>query len=143
MRVICENSCMLKEAATTRSSRLQMLFKIGVLKNFTIFTGKHLVWSHVLVNFIERHQHRCFPVNIAEFLRIAIFTEHLCWPLECSAITSKRGQVASGVFLRCFFRKIYLNSWSIGRRISTAESYLRRVAPATLLLSLSGMDNLL
>ena len=39
------------------------------------------------------------------------------------------------------FRKIFLNTWSIGRRISTAESGLSRVAPATLLLSFSVMDN--
>ena len=45
VRVIRENSCMLKEAATTRSSRSQMLFKIGVLENFAIFTGKHPCWS--------------------------------------------------------------------------------------------------
>ena len=41
VKVIRENSCMLKEAVTTRSSRLQMLFKIGVL----VFTGKHPCWS--------------------------------------------------------------------------------------------------
>ena len=28
-----------------RSSRSQMFFKIGVLKNFVMFTGKHLSWS--------------------------------------------------------------------------------------------------
>ena len=28
-----------------RSSRSQMFFKIGVLKNLAIFTGKHLCWS--------------------------------------------------------------------------------------------------
>ena len=28
-----------------RSSRSQKFFEIGVLKNFTIFTGKHLCWS--------------------------------------------------------------------------------------------------
>ena len=27
-------------------SRSQMFFKIGVLRNFAIFTGKHLRWSH-------------------------------------------------------------------------------------------------
>ena len=31
-----------------RSSRLQMFFKIGVLKNFVIFTGKRLCWSFFL-----------------------------------------------------------------------------------------------
>ena len=28
-----------------RNSRLQILFKIGVHKNFANFTGKHLCWS--------------------------------------------------------------------------------------------------
>ena len=28
-----------------RSSRLQMFFKIAPLKDFAIFTGKHLCWS--------------------------------------------------------------------------------------------------
>ena len=55
----------------------------------------------------------------------------------------KQVQVASAAFLKRFFKKISLNSWSIGRRISTVESDLSRVAPATLLLSLSIMDNFL
>ena len=33
---------------TSRSSHLRMFFKIGVLKSFTNFTGKHLCWSHFL-----------------------------------------------------------------------------------------------
>ena len=44
VRVIRENSCMLKEAATTRSSGSQMLLKIGLLKIFAIFIGKHACW---------------------------------------------------------------------------------------------------
>ena len=32
-----------------RTSRSQMFFKIGVLKNFTIFTGKHLSWKLFLI----------------------------------------------------------------------------------------------
>ena len=35
---------------TSRSSRLQMFFKIGVLKSFANFTGKHLCWSLFLKN---------------------------------------------------------------------------------------------
>ena len=31
--------------SSSRRSRLQMFFKIGVLKYFAIFTGKHLCWS--------------------------------------------------------------------------------------------------
>ena len=53
----------------------------------------------------------------------------------------KQVQVTSPDFLRHFFRKIFLNSWSIGIRISTAESDLSRGAPATLPLLLSIMDN--
>ena len=33
-----------------QKSRLQMSFKIGVLKNFAKFTGKHLCWSLFLIN---------------------------------------------------------------------------------------------
>ena len=40
---------------------LRIFFKIGVLKNFTIFTKKH--W--------KRLQHWRFPRNIAKFLRTA------------------------------------------------------------------------
>ena len=36
-----------------RSSRLQMFFKIGVLKNFAIFTGKHMCWSLFLVGYFD------------------------------------------------------------------------------------------
>ena len=34
---------------TDRSSHLQMFFKIGILKNFAIFPGKHLCWSLFLI----------------------------------------------------------------------------------------------
>ena len=43
-----------------KGSHSQMFFKIGVLKKFAIFTGKHLCW---------RLQQWYFPVNIVKFLR--------------------------------------------------------------------------
>ena len=54
-----------------RSSRSQIFFKIGALKNF----GKQLCWSLFLIklqakvfNLIKKKfQHKCFPVNIAKF----------------------------------------------------------------------------
>ena len=53
-------------------------FKMDVLKNFGIFTGKLLSWSLFLINFyyfvilLKRDsKNRCFPVNIAKFLRTA------------------------------------------------------------------------
>ena len=66
----------------TRSSRSKMFFKIGVLKNYVIFTGKHLCWSLKVCNFTkQRLQHWCFPVNIAKFLRKPFFIELLRWLL--------------------------------------------------------------
>ena len=62
------------------NSRSQMFSKTGVLKNFAIFTGKNLCWSLFLIKFQDwrptflfkkRPQRRCFPVNIAKFLRTA------------------------------------------------------------------------
>ena len=44
-----------------------MLFKIGVLRTFAIFTGKHLCWS-IVFNKVA--------VSIARFLRTAFFIEH-------------------------------------------------------------------
>ena len=41
------------------------VLQIGVLKNFAIFTGKHLFWSFFLIKKIL--QHRGFPANIAKF----------------------------------------------------------------------------
>ena len=58
-----------------------MFYKKIVLKNFVILTGKYLYWSLFWTKlqawrpatFLKnRHQHRCFPVNTAKFLRTPI-----------------------------------------------------------------------
>ena len=63
---------------TLRSSRLQMFFKIAVLKNFAVLSRKHLCRSLVLIKFHafrsafvlkKRLQHKRFPASIAKFLR--------------------------------------------------------------------------
>ena len=69
-----------------RNSRSQMFFKIGVLKNFAVFIGKHLCWS-LFFNRVadfrpatilkKRLEHKCFPVNIAKFLRTPIL-KNIC-----------------------------------------------------------------
>ena len=63
--------------------------KIGVLKNFSNFTGKQLCWSFFL---IKLHTLRpatllktdsntgIFFMKLASFLRMPLFTEHLQWP---------------------------------------------------------------
>ena len=48
------------------------------LKNFAIFTGKHLYWNNFMK---KRLQHRFFSLNIAKFLRKAFSIEHLRWLL--------------------------------------------------------------
>ena len=62
------------------NSRSQMFSKTGALKNFAVFTGKNLCWSHFLIKFQDwrpaflfkkRLQHWCFSVNIVKFLRTA------------------------------------------------------------------------
>ena len=40
-------------------------------KYLAIFTGKHLYWSPFLI--IKGQQCRCFPVNIAKFLRTVFY----------------------------------------------------------------------
>ena len=57
--------------AQYRRNRLQMFFKIAVLKNFPIFTGKHLQL------YLKRLKRRYLPVNIAKFIRLTLFIEHL------------------------------------------------------------------
>ena len=57
-----------------RSSHSHMLFKIGVLINFAVFTGKRVCWSLF-------HAWTCFPVNIEKFLKTVFFIEHLWWLL--------------------------------------------------------------
>ena len=37
------------QQALNRTSVSQMFFKIGVLKNFAMFTGKHPCWSPFLI----------------------------------------------------------------------------------------------
>ena len=48
----------------TKRSHLRCSIKRAVLKNFAIFTGKHLYWSFFLTKFIKRRfQHNRAPKN--------------------------------------------------------------------------------
>ena len=58
-----------------RSSSSQMFFKIGALKNLTIFSGKHLSWNLFLIKFqalrpatLLKIRDSSFLVNIEKFL---------------------------------------------------------------------------
>ena len=69
----------------------QMFFKIGVLKNFTICTGKHLCWSLFLMKLqawrpatllkIDSNTGVYLWMLYCEILKTPFFIEHLCWLL--------------------------------------------------------------
>ena len=78
-----------KESRITKitSSRPEVLYKRGVLKNFIKFIGKHWCSNLFLIKlqalrlflielqailFTKKLQHRCFPVNFAKSLRTTI-----------------------------------------------------------------------
>ena len=66
------------------------IYRKGVLRDFTKFTGKHLC-QRIFFNKVaclrsatllkKSLWHRCFPVNFAKFLRTPFFTKHLWWLL--------------------------------------------------------------
>ena len=58
-----------------KSSHRRCSIKKAVVKNFTMFTGKHLCWSLFFTTMKKRLQHRCF--TIAKFLRTAIL-KNIC-----------------------------------------------------------------
>ena len=68
----------------SRKSRSLMLFKKGVLKNFTIFTGKHLCCCFFIINlqflFNKETPTQVFSCEYChKVLRTAFFIEHLRW----------------------------------------------------------------
>ena len=60
-----------------RSSRSQMFFKIGVLKNFAIFTGKSLCWSLFLIKLLKRNSNTGFSCEKCNIFKNTFLTEHL------------------------------------------------------------------
>ena len=89
-----------------------MFFKVGVLKSFAKFTGKHLCWNLFLIKLLARRpekrlQFRQFPVKFAEFLITLFFTEHLGWLLLNifeSPLKSKNMVLCESKLLSSFFR---------------------------------------
>ena len=68
--------------------------KKAVLENFAVFTGNCLYWclfQAQACNFIKKIlQHRCFPVNIAKFLRSPIL-KNICERLRLNLLKDHRG----------------------------------------------------
>ena len=81
--------------AGTKSSHRRCYIKNHVLRNFAIFTGKHLCWSLFLIKlqtciFIKKRllQHRCFSANIMNFSRTPILKNIRKWLLLCTSPVS-------------------------------------------------------
>ena len=70
-----------------RSSRPDVFYKKGALRNLVKFTVKYLrqslFFNKVAIATLlkKRPWRRCFPVNFTKFLRIPFFIEHLWWLL--------------------------------------------------------------
>ena len=66
-----------------RSSCREVFCKKGVLKNFAKFTGNRLCQSlPEFANLLKKRLwHKCFPLNIANFLRTPFLIGHLQWLL--------------------------------------------------------------
>ena len=73
-----------KTSGRVRSSRSQLLFKIG-FKYFTNFTRKDLCWSLFL---IKETQTRVISCEICKFFKNTFFSERLFWLLVESIVLS-------------------------------------------------------
>ena len=108
-----------------------MFCKKGVLRNFTKFTGKHLCQS-LLFNKVtglrlatllkKRLWHRCFPVNIVEFLRTTFYLDNLWW-LLLFMIFSVLVLFVIGISLSILSNKTFLTFWL--NPYSIAINYMR------------------
>ena len=83
---------LLVKRSTYRSSRSQMFFKIGALKDFANVTGKHLCWSLILIKLqafspstLLKRGSQVFSSDICEiFIEHLSLTEHFWWLLVTS-----------------------------------------------------------
>ena len=81
-------------SSTNRSSRLQMFFKIDVVKNFVKFTGKHLCWSLYLINLLvfrpaillKTSSTLVFSCENCHFFKINFLIETLLLPSSLKAL---------------------------------------------------------
>ena len=107
-----------------RSSRLQMFFKIGVLKFSQYY--QHLCWN----NFIKKRlQHQCFSMNIAKFLRTAMAASgYIHYFLVLLFLT-----LSSSPFFFFLCSPIIANSY----RMATSKRTLKNLDPLLRIKSLS------
>ena len=99
--IIIKNETNLTTSNYQKISLSQMYFKIGVFKNFDIFTGKHLCWSVFLIKLQacifmnKRLQHTWFSCEYCEILRTAFL-----WSTSIACFKNKKFTL-NFVFLFC------------------------------------------
>ena len=117
------------KVAAFRSSRPEVFCKEGVLRNFTKFTGKHLIKLQASGLRKKRLWHRRFPVNFVKFLRTHFFIEHPWWLLL--SFTSYLSHIQISSLWNYSQRKQCPHSelfWCIFSRIRSEEGEILRIS---------------
>ena len=102
-----------------KSSHLQMFFKIGVLKNFAIFAGKHLCWSCFLMKLQAWRSAILFKrdSNTGVFLWILQnFQEQLFWRASTNGCFSVSNHKVSNKYWAYFLNQKHDVGWFLLRR---------------------------
>ena len=139
-----------------RSSRLQMFFEIGILKNFTMFTGKHLCWSLFLkkvagpCNFIKKQTpKKVFSREYCEIFKNSFFfydTSGGCFSIFTPDLNlGLKKDTLRFLSDDAFHQKSYVNKWillCISTIICNTFTFWRTTSPRlfqrqTLLLVIS------
>ena len=76
------------------STGSQVFYKIGLLKNFAKFTGKHLCWRPAAS--LKGDSNTVFPREFSEIFKNMLFTEHLRATASeiCSKLTIKTTELS-------------------------------------------------
>lgn len=105
-----------------RSNRSEIVYTIGVAKNFPRFTRKHIYLSlFLIITFLlkKRIQRSCFPVNCAKFLRALFLSppDNCFWLIEKECIWK-----VLSFFLKIFLQKIARGqTLALVNRVRTVE----------------------
>ena len=92
------------------------------LKNFAIFIAKHLCWSLFLIRLFQQ---KCFPANIANFLRTPIL-KNICERLRLNVVFSNICLLNWMKWDKIIILYIYLYYFGIIRFVFYPEAVVRK-----------------
>ena len=102
-----------------------MFFKIRVLRNFSMFTGKHLCWSLFKIK-LQALQHatlfkRDFNADVSllycKIFTISFFTEHLPYLLLSLDILGDKQ------YIWWFLQKMFISSWKFLKDLESFDRF--------------------